>query len=233
MVLVSAGSMLTLYLGLELMSLPLYALVALQRESRLGSEAAMKYFVMGALASGLLLYGMSLIYGITHTIEIPQIMAALQAGAASSHMVLLLFAMVFIVAAIVFKLGAVPFHMWVPDVYEGAPMPITAFLGTIPKLAAFALFISLVAKGLISVTMHWAMLLMILAVLSLAIGNILALVQKNIKRMLAYSTVANIGFVLLGLASGDLIGYSYAMFYIITYVLMVVGGFWLINFIKC
>ena len=226
MVLVSGNSMLTLYLGLELMSLPLYALVAMRRDVKKGSEAAMKYFVMGALASGLLLYGMSMIYGISHAIEIPTIMKALHSS--SAHPTLLLFCMVFIVAAVAFKLGAVPFHMWVPDVYEGAPTSVTAFLGTVPKLAALALLIRLVAEGLSSLSIHWTTLLMVLAVLSLFMGNVLAIVQKNLKRMLAYSTIANIGFVLLGVASGDSLGYGYALFYIITYVMMAVGAFGLL-----
>lgn len=231
MILVSASSLLTLYLGLELMSLPLYALVAIKRNKHKGAEAAMKYFVMGALASGLLLYGMSMIYGITHTIQIADIVTALKSGAVA-HMTLLLFSMVFIIAAIAFKLGAVPFHMWVPDVYEGAPMPITTFLATIPKLAAFGLFIRLVSNGLVSLTDHWSLLLMILAILSLAIGNILAVVQKSIKRMLGYSTIANIGFVLLGLSSGTLIGYQYAFFYIVTYILMSAGAFGLLTLLS-
>lgn len=230
MVLLSANSMLTLYLGLELMSLPLYALVAMRRDAKRGAEAAMKYFVMGALASGLLLYGMSIIYGITHTTEIPLIMQALPQT--SSHPILLRYSMVFVIAAIAFKFGAAPFHMWVPDVYEGAPTAVTAFLGTVPKLAALALFIRLVADGLVSLAPYWTSLLLILAILSLLVGNILAIVQTNLKRMLAYSTIANIGFVLLSLSSGDKLGYSYALFYSLTYVLMAVGAFGLLTLLS-
>lgn len=227
MVLVQANSLLTLYLGLELMSLPLYALVALKRDHAIGAEAAMKYFVMGALASGLLLYGMSLLYGLAHSIQIPTIVATLQHG--TGNMTLLLFSMVFVLAAICFKLGAVPFHMWVPDVYQGSPNAVTGLLGTIPKLAALALLMRLITQGFASVSMHWGAILMVLAVLSLVIGNICAIVQTNLKRMLAFSTIANVGFVLLGIAGGDHIGYAYALFYMMTYVLMAVGAFGLLT----
>lgn len=223
LVLISGASMLTLYLGLELLSLPLYAMVSMRRDCAVSSEAAMKYFVLGSLASGVFLYGLSLIYGMTHTIMLAQIMG--QIPGAMVNQPVMIFAMVLLVAAIAFKLGAVPFHMWVPDVYEGAPTAVTAFVGSIPKLAAFALMIRLVFDALVQMMHQWMGLLTILAILSLIIGNILAVVQTNLKRLLGYSTIANVGFILLGLATGTLDGLHAALFYTLVYVLTAVAGF--------
>ena len=234
MVMVSANSFLTLYLGLELLSLCLYALVALNRDVAASTEAAMKYFVLGALASGLLLYGMSMIYGATGSLLLPEV-AARAAGlaASSSGHVLLVFGLVFMVAGIAFKLGVVPFHMWIPDVYHGAPTAVTLIVGTAPKLAAFAMAIRLLVNGLIDLAQDWQQMLALLAVLSMALGNITAIAQSNLKRMLAYSTIAHMGFMLLGLLSGVVEGnrlnapeaYSSALFYMIVYVLMSLGAF--------
>ena len=231
MVMISANHLLTLYLGLELMSLSLYAMVALHRDSALSTEAAMKYFVLGALASGLLLYGMSMIYGATGTLEIDQMAATLAAGKANKG--ILLFGLVFVVAGIAFKLGVVPFHMWVPDVYHGAPNAMTLFIGTAPKLAAFALMMRLLVNGLLDLAVDWQQMLMVLSVLSMTLGNLVAIAQTNIKRMLAYSTIAHMGFMLLGLLAGVVGGnalsapgaYSAAMFYAVVYVLMSLGSF--------
>ncbi len=234
MVMISGNNMLVTYLGLELMSLSLYALVALRRDHAVATEAAMKYFILGALASGFLLYGISMIYGATGTLDISEI--AKVAGNGTVNKTILTFGIVFIVAGIAFKLGAVPFHMWVPDVYQGAPTAVTLLLGGAPKLATFAIAIRLLVEGLLPLAIEWQQMLLVLAVLSLAIGNLTAIAQTNIKRMLAYSTIAQIGFVLLGLMSG-VIGtssanaassYSAAMYYSITYVLTTVGSFGLI-----
>lgn len=222
-VMVSASHFLTLYMGLELLSLALYALIALQRDSAQATEAAMKYFVLGALASGLLLYGMSMVYGATGTLEIPAI--ARIVGNGSGNTVLLVFGLVFMVAGLCFKLGAVPFHMWVPDVYQGAPTAITMMVGAAPKLAAFVFFVRILAQGLGAMLPNWQGMLMIVAVLSMAIGNITAIAQTNIKRMLAYSTIAHMGFLLLGFLSGTADGYAAAMYYAIIYVLMSSAAF--------
>jgi NADH-quinone oxidoreductase subunit N len=222
MVLVSAGSLLTVYLGLELLSLSLYAMVAMHRDSAMASEAAMKYFVMGALASGLLLYGMSMLYGITGSIDIMVIRNALAEGGQGP---LTAFALVFIVAGVAFKLGAVPFHMWVPDVYEGAPTAVTMFIATAPKMAAFAMAMRLLVDGLQPLAVDWHLMLIWLSVASMLLGNIVAVAQTNIKRMLAYSTIAHMGFLLLGLLSGNTGGYAGAMFYAIVYALMSLGAF--------
>jgi NADH-quinone oxidoreductase subunit N len=221
MVLISAASLVTLYLGLELLSLSSYALVAMDRSSGRGSEAAMKYFVLGSMASGLLLYGMSMIYGATGSLEL----AAISASVPGDHPVLLSIGLAFIVAAMAFKLGAVPFHMWVPDVYEGAPAAMTLFIGSVPKLAAFALLIRLLEGGLSDLHGSWQGMLVMLAVLSIGLGNLVAIMQTNIKRMLAYSTISHMGFVLLGVMSGEAQGYAAGMFYVIVYALMAAGAF--------
>jgi NADH-quinone oxidoreductase subunit N len=223
MVLVSANSLLTVYLGLELMSLCLYAMVALRRESSIACEAAMKYFVLGALASGMLLYGISLIYGVTGSLQLQEVGAA-AAGLGRDNLVLVL-GLVFSLVGVAFKLGAVPFHMWVPDVYEGAPTSVTLFIGTAPKIAAFGMLMRVLVDGLGALNADWSQMLAILAVLSMAIGNVVALSQRNIKRMLAYSTISHVGFVFLGVIAATPGGYAASMFYIITYSLMALGAF--------
>jgi NADH-quinone oxidoreductase subunit N len=234
MVMISAASFLTLFLGLELMSLCLYALVALNRDSAASTEAAMKYFVLGALSSGLLLYGMSMVYGATGTLNIYEVAqhAGRLAGTASDR-TFLVFGLVFVVAGLAFKVGVVPFHMWIPDVYHGAPTAVTLIVGSAPKLAAFAMAMRLLVNGLIDLAQDWQQMLALLALLSMALGNIAAIAQSNLKRMLAYSTIAHMGFMLLGLLSGVIGGnrlnmetaYSSAMFYMIVYVLMSLGAF--------
>ncbi|MFC7302132.1 NADH-quinone oxidoreductase subunit NuoN [Cognatiluteimonas weifangensis] len=222
MLLISAGSLVMVYLGLELLALASYALVALDRDSSLASEAAMKYFVLGSLASGLLLYGMSLLYGAAGTLDLAQLQAAI---AGSQETTLLLMGTVFLIAGIAFKFGAAPFHMWLPDTYHGAPTPITVFIGSAPKLAAFAMAFRLLESGLGPLDERWRLLIAVLAVLSLAVGNVIALVQTNIKRMLAYSTVSHVGFLFLGLAAADAEGYAAAMFYAIVYAIMGTAAF--------
>ena len=223
MVLVSAGSFLTLYLGLELLSLSLYAMVALDRESIPGCEAAMKYFVLGALASGMLLYGISMIYGSTGSLELGVIAASIaDPGPMRLTMVL---GLVFVVVGVAFKLGAVPFHMWVPDVYEGAPTPVTLFIATAPKIAAFGMLMRALVDALGGLSADWSQMLLVLAVLSMAAGNVIAIAQTNIKRMLAYSAIAHSGFVFVGMASGTPDGYAASMFYVLTYALMALGAF--------
>ena len=224
MVLVSAASLLTVYLGLELLSLSLYAMVALDRDSPTAAEAAMKYFVLGALASGVLLYGMSMVYGATGTLELARIGEAPQDG---SDLVLVL-GLVFVVTGIGFKLGAAPFHMWIPDVYEGAQTPVTMFVGTAPKLAAFAMAFRLLADGLWGVHAEWQDMLVVLAIASIGIGNVIAIAQANLKRMLAYSTIAHMGFLFLGIIPGTNEGYAAAMFYVIVYAVMALGAFGMI-----
>jgi NADH-quinone oxidoreductase subunit N len=232
MVLISANSFLTVYLGLELMSLCLYAMVALNRDSALATEAAMKYFVLGALSSGLLLYGMSMIYGATGTLTITDVAKSVGALASRDHN-FLVFGLVFVVAGTAFKIGVVPFHMWIPDVYHGAPTPVTLVIGSGPKLAAFAMAIRLLVNGLPDLAPDWQQMLALMALLSMAIGNITAIAQSNLKRMLAYSTIAHMGFMLLGLLSGMVGGnwlnrndaYTAALFYIIVYTAMSVGAF--------
>jgi NADH-quinone oxidoreductase subunit N len=228
MIMISANHLLTLYLGLELMTLSLYAMVALQRDSATATEAAMKYFVLGALASGMLLYGMSMLYGATGTLEITRLAEVIFDG--SGREAVLIFALVFVVAGIGFKLGAVPFHMWVPDVYHGAPTAVTVFIGSAPKLAAFAFIMRLLVQGLGAepLLVEWQQMLVVMAVLSLAIGNITAIAQTNLKRMLAYSTISHMGFLLLGILSGDLNGYGSGMFYVVVYMIMNVGAFGMI-----
>jgi NADH-quinone oxidoreductase subunit N len=226
MVMVSASHFLTLYLGLELLSLSLYAMVALQRESSVATEAAMKYFVLGALASGMLLYGMSMIYGVTGSLALGDMAQALADG--TDLRIPLVFGIVFIVAGLAFKLGAVPFHMWVPDVYHGAPTAMTLFIGSAPKIAAFAFVVRILGQGLESQGAEWRDMLVILAVLSMAVGNIAAIAQSNLKRMLAYSTISHMGFMLLGILAGSQNGYSSAMFYVLVYALMSLGSFGMI-----
>ena len=224
MVMISAHHFLTLYLGLELLTLSSYALVALQRDSARATEAAMKYFVLGALASGLLLYGMSMLYGATGSLDIAQVSQAVRHGIAGDKTVLV-FGLVFVVAGLAFKLGAVPFHMWIPDVYHGAPTAVTLFIGSAPKIAAFAFFMRLLVSGLEPLVADWRDMLIILAVLSMAVGNVAAIAQTNLKRMLAYSTISHMGFLLLGILVGTRNGYGASMFYIITYVLTNLGAF--------
>ncbi|MEO8847338.1 MAG: NADH-quinone oxidoreductase subunit NuoN [Casimicrobiaceae bacterium] len=226
-VMISAGSFITLYLGLELQALALYALVAMQRDRRGTSEAAMKYFVLGALASGMLLYGMSMVYGATGSLSLDGIAEA-ALGADSDNRLLMLFGLVFIVSGIAFKLGAVPYHMWVPDVYEGAPTPITLLIGTAPKLAAFAFALRMLAGGLKGMEFDWQGMLIVLSALSMVLGNVVAIAQSNIKRMLAYSLIAHMGYMLLGFLAADRNGYSSAMFYTIAYVLTSVASFGMI-----
>ena len=223
LVLISANNFVPLYLGLELMSLSLYAMVALQRESERAIEAAMKYFVLGALASGLLLYGMSMIYGATGTLDINGAAEAMVHG--HPNRTILVFGLVFVVSAIAFKLGAVPYHMWVPDVYDGAPTAVTLFIGTAPEFAAFAFAMRLLVGSLSALAIDWQGMLVVLAVLSMTLGNVVAIAQTNIKRMLAYSTIANMGFMLMGLLAMNNDGYSAALFYMVTYVLTTLVGF--------
>jgi len=226
MVMVSGHSLLTLYMGLEIMSLSLYALIASARDRSVAIEAALKYFVLGAIASGLLLYGMSMIYGITGSLDIAQISNFARASTLASQQTLILnFGLVFLVIGVAFKLGAVPFHMWVPDVYQGSPTSVTMFLSTVPKIAAIALLIRLLIDGLGDLQHYWSDLLMIIAVLSIALGSLVALMQSNIKRMLAYSTISHIGFVLLGFVTGVVEGYGAAVFYVLVYILMSLAAF--------
>ena len=226
MVMVSASHFLTLYLGLELLALSLYAMVALQRDSSVATEAAMKYFVLGALASGMLLYGMSMVYGVTGTLALADMAQILSDG--TDLRIPLVFGIVFVVAGLAFKLGAVPFHMWVPDVYHGAPTAMTLFIGSAPKIAAFAFVFRILGQGLESQVAEWRDMLAILAVLSMAVGNIAAIAQTNLKRMLAYSTISHMGFMLLGILAGSQSGYGSAMFYVLVYALMSAGSFGMI-----
>lgn len=231
MVMISGNNFLIIYLGLELMSLSLYALVALRRGHSVSTEAAMKYFVLGALASGFLLYGLSMLYGATGSLDLTEVAKATASGTVNKTV--LVFGVVFVVAGLAFKLGVVPFHMWVPDVYQGAPTAVTLLLGGAPKLAAFAISIRLLVEGLFPLAFDWQQMIMVLAVLSMAIGNITAIVQTNLKRMLAYSTIAQMGFMLLGMLSGVVDGnvsgagnaYSSSLFYSVTYVLTTLGTF--------
>lgn len=225
MVMVSGYNLLVLYLGLELLALSMYALVAIQRDSSRATEAAMKYFVLGAIASGLLLYGISMLYGMSGTLSIIELKAYFQAQAGLHTNILFLFSMTFIVAGIAFKFGAVPFHMWLPDVYQGAPTAVTLFLGSAPKLAGLALLIRLLADGLEAGQSSWAQMLMVLGLLSVILGNLIAIAQTSLKRLFAYSTIAHMGFVLLGALVGNQEGYSAAIFYAIIYALMSAGGF--------
>jgi NADH-quinone oxidoreductase subunit N len=220
-VLVSANSLLTVYIGVELMSLSLYAMVAFDRDNGTSAESAMKYFVLGAIASGMLLYGMSLVYGLTGTLKLDTL-AEMATGTPSLGVIL---GLVFLVVAVAFKFGAVPFHMWVPDVYTGAPTGVTLFLSTVPKIASFALAFRLLAHGLGSIGATWQEMLAPLAVLSMVFGNVVAIAQSNLKRMLAYSAVGNVGFILLGFVAGSEAGYEAALYYTFAYVLMTLGSF--------
>ena len=228
MIMISARNLLTVYLGLETLSLSLYALVAFDRDNRVASEAAMKYFVLGAIASGMLLYGMSMIYGATGTLDIAAVAQSIEAGSILEGNLILVFGTVFIIVGLAFKLGAVPFHMWVPDVYHGAPTSVTLYIGTAPKIAAFAMVMRLLVDGLQGLHGEWQQMLVILAVLSIGIGNVVAIAQSNIKRMLAYSTIAHVGFILLGILSGTAQGYAASMFYTVVYALTAAGGFGMI-----
>ncbi|MCZ6716881.1 MAG: NADH-quinone oxidoreductase subunit NuoN [Gammaproteobacteria bacterium] len=226
MVMIAANNLMTMYLGLELLSLSLYSLVAINRDSVLSTEAAMKYFVLGAIASGCLLYGMSMLYGATGTLDLTEIKVAL-AGADPLGLQFLL-ALAFLLVGIAFKFGAAPFHMWVPDVYQGALSSVTLYVGTIPKVAAFALFMRILAESLGDMYGSWRDMVMVLAILSLAIGNLVAIVQTNIKRMLAYSTISHVGFILMGFLAGGPVGYQAALFYTLAYVIMATGAFGMI-----
>ncbi len=223
MIMISAHHFLSIYLGLELLSLSLYAMVAFNRDNAQASEAAMKYFVLGALASGMLLYGVSILYGITGTLDIAGVGEAI--AAMDGQSIPLIFALCFLVLGLAFKLGAVPFHMWLPDVYHGAPTSVTLYIGSAPKIAACAMAMRILAEAMGGVSGDWSDMLVILAVLSLAVGNVIALAQTNIKRMLAYSTISHVGFLMLGILAGTSEGYAAAMFYTLTYALMAMGGF--------
>ena len=225
MIMTSASSFLTLYLGLELLSLCLYAMVALQRDSSVASESAMKYFVLGAIASGMLLYGMSMLYGATGSLDLQVISQQLSSV---TDKTILAFGLVFIIVGVAFKLGAVPFHMWIPDVYQGSPTAVTLYIASAPKIAAFAMLMRLLVGGLLELHEQWQGILIILAVASMALGNIVAIAQTNIKRMLAYSAISHVGFLLLGVLSGTEEGFAASMFYIITYVLMSLASFGMI-----
>ena len=226
MIMVSANHFICLYLGLELLALSSYAMVALNRDSATSTEAAMKYFILGALASGLLLYGLSMIYGATGSLDVSKVASLISASRAIDP--LIMFGLVFVVSGLAFKLGVVPFHMWVPDVYHGAPTAMTLFIGSAPKLAAFGFIMRILADSLGGATGDWQGMLVILSVLSMALGNIVAIAQTNLKRMLAYSTISHMGFLLLGILAGTKSGYASGMFYVITYVLMTAGAFGMI-----
>jgi len=220
-VLVSAHSLLTLYIGVELLALSVYAVLLYKHESGIAAESAMKYFVLGAIASGALLYGMSMIYGMTGTLDLDTLASKLHEPANLGVII----GLVFVVVAVAFKLGAVPFHMWLPDVYEGAPTSVTLFIGTAPKLAYFALALRLLAQGLGGAVVEWSQMLAALAVLTLVVGNVVAIVQTNLKRMLAYSTISNVGFILLGFVAGTPDGYTAALYYTLIYILVALGSF--------
>jgi NADH-quinone oxidoreductase subunit N len=237
-VMCSANHFLVVYLGLELMSLSLYAMVALRRDHAVATEAAMKYFVLGALASGFLLYGLSMMYGATGSLQIPEVFDAIAAGRINREVLVL--GVVFVVAGLAFKLGAAPFHMWVPDVYQGAPTAVTLLIGAAPKFAAFAITIRLLVEGMLPLAADWQAMFIVLAVASLAVGNFAAIAQTNLKRMLAYSTIAQVGFVLLAMSAGVVSGntlsagnaYSSALFYLVAYVITTLGTFGLIMFLS-
>ncbi|MDZ4729510.1 MAG: NADH-quinone oxidoreductase subunit NuoN [Xanthomonadales bacterium] len=223
MLLISANNLLMIYLGLELSALSTYALVAYDRDSNRGSEAAMKYFVLGSMASGMLLYGMSMIYGATGSLDLATISAV--AGQQGDMSLILGFGLAFLVVGLAFKLGVVPFHMWIPDVYHGAPAGVTLFISSVPKMAAFAMAFRLLQTGLGELHADWQQMLAVLALLSIVLGNVAAIAQSNIKRMLAYSTISHMGFILLGFLPGNAMGYSSAMYYVIVYSLMSSAAF--------
>ncbi|MBK1682722.1 NADH-quinone oxidoreductase subunit NuoN [Rhodoferax fermentans] len=230
-VMISGNNFLGIYMGIELLTLSSYAMVALRRDHVLSTEAAMKYFVLGALASGLLLYGMSMLYGATGSLDLGQVLKAINGGQIDHQ--ILIFGLVFLVAGLAFKLGVVPFHMWIPDVYQGAPTVVTLMVAGAPKLAAFAVFIRLLVEGLLPLAVDWQQMLMVMAVASLAIGNLAAIAQTNVKRMLAFSTISHMGFVLVGMMSGVVSGhadaagnaYGASMFYVVSYVLTTLASF--------
>ncbi len=226
-VMVSAYNLITLYLGLEIMSLAIYAMVAMRKDNQFALESAMKYFVLGALATGMLLYGFSMLYGATGTIQFNE-MAEVIASGNVDHVVLS-FGVVFVVIGLAFKLGAVPFHMWVPDVYHGAPTAVTLYIGTAPKLAAFAIMYRLLVEGLPGLVEDWQSLLIMISILSLIVGAVITLVQDNLKRLLAYSGIGHVGFLLLGIIAANPDGYSAAMFYVIVYAITAVAGFGMIT----
>jgi NADH-quinone oxidoreductase subunit N len=226
MVMVSAGNLITMYIGIELLSLSLYAMVAFDRDSGVAAESAIKYFVLGAIASGTLLYGFSIVYGMTGTLALDELPGAIRE--VGSNNIGLVFGVVFIIVGIAFKFGAVPFHMWIPDVYHGAPTPVTLFIGSAPKIASFVLAIRVLAEGLGEMVASWQDMLIALSVLSMAVGNVVAIAQTNLKRMLAYSTISHVGFILLGILAGTPDGYRASMFYTITYVVMAIGSFGMI-----
>jgi NADH-quinone oxidoreductase subunit N len=226
MVMISAGNLLTVYLGLELMSLSLYSMVAFDRESGVAAESSMKYFVLGAIASGALLYGFSIVYGVTGTLQLDELALAVREVGASN--LGLVFGLAFIIVGVAFKFGAVPFHMWIPDVYHGAPTPVTLFIGSAPKIGSFVLAIRVLAEGLDAMVASWQDMLIALSVLSMIVGNVVAIAQMNLKRLLAYSTISHVGFILLGILAGTNEGYRAAMFYTLTYVIMAVGSFGMI-----
>ncbi|MFI4918248.1 MAG: NADH-quinone oxidoreductase subunit NuoN [Legionellales bacterium] len=228
MVLVSAHSMLTVYLGLELMSLPLYAMTASRRSDSNASEAAMKYFVMGAIASGMLLYGISLIYGVTGKLDLLDIAQVISGNAYQQNTALLSFALVFILAGVGFKLAAVPFHMWAPDVYEGAPSSVTLFISAAPKIAALAMAFRFLTLGFIDLTVQWQQIILVMALLSTGLGNLFAVVQTSIKRLFAYSAISHIGYALFGLLAATSAGYAASLYYILVYSITSVAAFGLI-----
>ncbi len=226
MIMVSANHFVSLYLGLEILALSTYTMVALNRDSATATEAAMKYFILGALASGLLLYGMSMIYGATGSLDVAVIAKTIEFSRANDPLVT--FGLVFVVAGLAFKLGVVPFHMWVPDVYEGAPTPMAMFIGSASKIAAFGFLVRILGDALSGAAHDWQGMLVILAVASLAVGNIIAIAQTNFKRMLAYSTISHMGFLLLGILAGTKVGYAASMFYIIAYAITSLAAFGII-----
>jgi len=223
MVMISANHFLSMYLGLELLSLSLYAMVAFNRDNPDAAEAAMKYFVLGAIASGMLLYGMSMVYGMTGSLNIAEVAMSIDQMKESN--IVLIFGLVFMVIGLAFKMGAVPFHMWLPDVYHGSPSTVTSYIASAPKIAGFAMIIRILAEGMGGMQADWQGMLVIMAVLSMVLGNVVAIAQTNLKRMLAYSTISHVGFIMLGLLAGNQEGYAAAMFYTIVYALMSLGSF--------
>lgn len=227
MILVSAYNFLTIFLGIELTSLPIYAMVALRRDSGICSEASIKFFIVGTLATGLLLYGFSMLYGATGSTQLNEVAGVITDTLYQQRLILIL-GLVFVVVGVAFKLGAVPFHMWVPDIYEGAPSPVTLFLASAPKVAGLGMAIRLLVDGMPSLVVEWQQQLVFIAVLSIGLGNVVAIVQTNLKRMLAYSSIAHIGYMSLGLIAGTPQGYAAATFYMISYAIMTLGAFGLI-----
>ncbi len=232
MILVSSYNFLSLYLGIELLALPLYALITMLQGNKLATEAAMKYFIMGALASGMLLYGISLLYGVTGSLSLIAVAEHLSISSAAPSLTLM-FGLIFVFVSLAFKFGAVPFHMWLPDVYQGSPIIMTLFIGTLPKLAAFGFAIRMLNDTFPSLHFHWQPLLITMGILSLIIGNVVAIAQSNLKRMLAYSTIAHMGFLFLGLSLGSEAGFIAAYNYILIYALMALGGFGVMTLLSC